>query len=124
MPAVPHAEEVSDSPSDTGSPVASLQAEFGDVVDLHLCEGDWWEHQGEFAINPKVVNERARKLRKFIRDRPEKEIALVTHGFFAHFLTGDVDVEGNQTTPVSFLMIPFNLKLRLTRDLCTVVGRV
>lgn len=96
---MPHAEEVSDAPSDTGSPVHVLKGEFGDLVDFDLCEGDWYEHKGEYAIEPKVVNERATKLRKFIRDRAETEVALVSHGFFAHFITGDVDDNGEQTTP-------------------------
>ena len=37
-------------------------------------------HEGEFAINPKSLNARAAKLRRFIRDQPHKEAVLVSHG--------------------------------------------
>ncbi|KAK0904273.1 hypothetical protein LTR91_012801 [Friedmanniomyces endolithicus] len=71
--ALPMAEEASDDPCDTGSPVDVLRKEFPDIV--------LFDH-----------------LRRFIRDRDEKEIVLVTHGFFAHYLTGDVNEKGEQTT--------------------------
>lgn len=98
--AVSHAEEVSENPSDTGSPVDVLRAEFGDdVVDFDALKHGWYEHVGEFAIDAKAVNARAKKLRRWIKARPEREVALVSHGFFNHFLTGDVDDKGEQTTP-------------------------
>lgn len=58
-----------------------------------------WVHEGEYAFEPKALISRAAKLRRWIKARPEKEVVLVSHGFFNHFLTGDVDAEGNQTTP-------------------------
>ena len=97
--ALPHAEEVSDTPSDTGSPVEVLREEFGVKVDFDHLKNAWYKHEGEFAIDPKAVNARATSLRKWIKARPEKEIAMVSHGFFSHFLTGDVDDHGQQTTP-------------------------
>lgn len=96
--AVPHAEEVSDTPSDTGSPVEVLREEFGEV-NFEFLKEKWYLREGEFATDAKAVNERAKKLRKWIKQRPEKEIALVSHGFFNHFLTGEVDDKGEQTTP-------------------------
>ena len=86
--ALPMAEEASDAPCDTGS-------------ELEVLKHGWWVHEGEYAFEPKALISRAAKLRRWIKARPEKEIVLVAHGFFNHFLTGDVDVEGNQTTPVS-----------------------
>ncbi|KAF7190552.1 putative phosphatase SPAC5H10.03 [Pseudocercospora fuligena] len=97
--ALPHAEEVSEAPSDTGSDVQVLKEEFGDGVDFQFVNDGWWKHEGEYATDPKAVNARAAKLRHWIKARPEKEIALVSHGFFNHFLTGDVDDNGQQTTP-------------------------
>ncbi|KAK4497887.1 hypothetical protein PRZ48_010542 [Zasmidium cellare] len=98
--AVPHAEEVSENPSDTGSPAEVLRKEFGDdVVDFDALKHGWYEHVGEFAIDAAAVNSRAKKLRRWIKARPEKEVVLVSHGFFNHFLTGDVDDKGEQTTP-------------------------
>ena len=51
-----------------------------------------------FQIDPNSLRARATKLRQFIRDRPEKEVVLVSHGFFNHYLTGDVNEKGEQTT--------------------------
>ena len=42
---------------------------------------------------------RAAKLRRWIKQRPEKEVVLVAHGFFNHYITGEVDEKGEQTTP-------------------------
>ncbi|KAK0984646.1 hypothetical protein LTS01_010555 [Friedmanniomyces endolithicus] len=83
--ALPMAEEASDDPCDTGSPVDVLRKEFPDIVLFDHVEHGWYLHEGEY-------------LRRFIRDRDEKEIVLVTHGFFAHYLTGDVNEKGEQTT--------------------------
>ena len=63
---------------------------------MNLCR---WVHQGEYAFEPKALIARAAKLRRWIKNRPEKEVVLVSHGFFNHFLTGDVDENGEQTTP-------------------------
>ncbi|KAH9807343.1 Phosphoglycerate mutase family [Teratosphaeria destructans] len=97
--ALPIAEEASDAPCDTGSDIEILRKEFPEKVDFEYVKSGWYLHEGEYATDPKALNARAAKLRRFIRGRPEKEIVLVTHGFFAHFLTGDVDEEGKQTTP-------------------------
>ncbi|RMZ07944.1 hypothetical protein D0860_04891 [Hortaea werneckii] len=97
--ALPIAEEASDAPCDTGSEVDILQADFPDVVDFDNVKYGWWHHDQELAIDPPSLNARAAKLRRFIRDRPEKEVVLVSHGFFNHYLTGDVNDEGEQTTP-------------------------
>jgi broad specificity phosphatase PhoE len=104
--ALPAAEEVSSDPSDTGSSTATLRAEFGDdLVDFsHLTSssgGDdgWFEHKGEFSTEAGKVHARAETLRRWIRAREEKEVVLVSHGYFAHYLTHEVDAEGKQTTP-------------------------
>jgi len=81
-----------------GSPVDVLRKEFPDIVLFDHVEHGWYLHEGEYAVDPKALNARAAKLRRFIRDRDEKEIVLVTHGFFAHYLTGDVNEKGEQTT--------------------------
>ncbi|KXL44839.1 hypothetical protein M433DRAFT_58341 [Acidomyces richmondensis BFW] len=96
--ALPMAEEASDAPCDTGSEVEVLKREFPQVDFDHLSHG-WFVHEGEYAIDPASLNLRAAKLRRFIRDRPEREIVLVSHGFFNHYLTGDVNDLGEQTTP-------------------------
>ena len=59
----------------------------------------WWVHDGEYAFEPKALLNRAAKLRRWIKNRPEKEVVLVAHGFFNHYITGDVNEQGEQTTP-------------------------
>ena len=97
--ALPMAEEASDAPCDTGSELEVLQAEFPEKIDFDHVKHGWWVHEGEFAFEPKALISRAANLRRWIKARPEKEVVLVSHGFFNHFLTGDVDEEANQTTP-------------------------
>lgn len=102
--ALPMAEECSDAPSDTGSEPDFLREEFADkhgrdcISFDHVHEG-WYVHSGEYATDPPALIRRAAKLRRWIKARPEKEIVLVAHGFFNHYLTGDVDEKGQQTTP-------------------------
>lgn len=102
--ALPIAEECSDAPSDTGSDPADLRSEFSDkfgkesIAFDHVAEG-WHVHEGEYAIDPGALIRRAAKLRRWIKARPEKEVVLVAHGFFNHYITGDVDEKGQQTTP-------------------------
>lgn len=93
------AEEASSAPSDTGSEPEVLLQEFPDAVDFDHVKHGWYLHEGDYATDPAPLNARAAKLRRWIRDRPEKEVALVSHGFFNHYLTGDVDEKGEQTTP-------------------------
>ena len=57
-----------------------------------------YKHEGDYAINVTALSARATKLRHWVRARPEKEIALVSHGFFNHYMTGDVNARGEQTT--------------------------
>lgn len=100
------AEEASDAPCDTGSEPEGLKEEFPNAVDFDSIKHNWWVHEGEYATDPKTLIARAAKLRRWIKARPEKEVVLVAHGFFNHFLTGEVDIEGNQTTPVGCHCIP------------------
>ena len=96
--AMPGAQEATDEPSDTGSDIATLQGLFDDHVDFQFLTPGWNEKTGENAVDVKSTKARARKLRNWVKARGEKEVVLVSHGRFAHFLTGDVDEEGNQTT--------------------------
>ncbi|EMC95903.1 hypothetical protein BAUCODRAFT_508777 [Baudoinia panamericana UAMH 10762] len=97
--ALPMAEEASDAPCDTGSPLEVLRKDFPQHVDFDHIKYGWFHHDGEYAIDPKALNARAAKLRRWIRDRSEKEVVLVSHGFFNHYMTGDVNEKGEQTTP-------------------------
>lgn len=102
--ALPMAEECSEAPSDTGSDPQFLKDEFrdrlrGDHVRFDEVKDGWYLHEGEYATNPAALIRRAAKLRRWIKAQPEKEVVLVAHGFFNHYLTGDVNENGEQTTP-------------------------
>nr|OQO28024.1 hypothetical protein B0A51_02825 [Rachicladosporium sp. CCFEE 5018] len=96
--ALPYAEEASADPCDTGSEIELLRGEFGDGVDFDHVKHGWTKHEGDFEISPPALTGRARKLRAWIRARDEREIVLVSHGFFNHYITGDVNEKGEQTT--------------------------
>lgn len=97
--ATPLAQECTDETSDVGSAPDDVRKLFGeDQVDLSLVEEGWNSKEGEYATEPSIVMARAAKLRRWLRSRKEQEIVLVSHGRFAHFLTGHVNEKGEQTT--------------------------
>ncbi|KAJ5928985.1 phosphoglycerate mutase family protein [Penicillium verhagenii] len=88
--ALPDTQETSDVPCDTGSEPAELQKEFaGKNVDLNLVHEGWNNKAGRYAPTNAALRERARAARHWLKSRPEKEIVLVTHGGFLHYLTED-----------------------------------
>lgn len=94
---MPGAEEASSDPCDTGSDPGVLKSEFPGV-DFNMVHDGWFEHSGIYATTPEALSARARELRRFVRSRKEKEVVLVSHGFFNHYMTGDVNEKGEQTT--------------------------
>lgn len=101
--AFPLGEEASANPCDTGLPLSELKEKFPSGVDFSLLEtpewGEhWYRHTGPHAVTHPQLADRAVRLRQWIKDRPEGEVALVAHGFFNHYISGEVDGEGNQTT--------------------------
>lgn len=97
---MPLAQESSDTPMDTGSSQEELKKTFGDLIDTQRLElfPYWHSNTGRFSVDPESLVERGRQLRKVLRDRPEKNIGIVSHGTFAHFILGNVNAEGEQTT--------------------------
>lgn len=88
--ALSEAQETSASPCDTGSDVEALQEEFADQpVDLDLVTSGWHTKEGKWAPDEASIAIRAKEVRRWLRARPEKEIVLVTHGGFLHYLTED-----------------------------------
>lgn len=55
------------------------------MVDISL----WSTQSGQYAPITDVIRQRARAVRSWLCARPEKEIAVVTHGAFLHYLTED-----------------------------------
>ncbi|KAJ5090813.1 hypothetical protein N7532_009497 [Penicillium argentinense] len=58
-------------------------------LDTTLVKEDWNSKKGIYAPTLTSVRRRAAELRKWIWSRPEKDIVLVTHGGFLHYLTED-----------------------------------
>lgn len=87
---LPEAQECSDFPCDTGSDKQVLEQE-PDFRGLNLSRlmPDWTSKKGFWAPDDASLANRARFLRHFLRDRPEKDIVLVCHGDFLRQLTGD-----------------------------------
>lgn len=103
--ALPLAQEATDKPANTPSDIGKLQAEYGDIVDFHRCLDTYTDYdskEGRWAPGPDSLKARATELRKFLRDREEEEIVVVSHGDFLHYVSGDVDGEGEQLK-VSYL---------------------
>lgn len=97
--AQPYAQEITANPSDIGSDVAVLEREFSRAqVDLSGVFEGWNSKTGEVGTEVAAIVARAKKVTRWLRDREEEEVVLVSHGNFAHFLTGEVDAEGVQTT--------------------------
>ena len=96
--ALPNAVEAFDDPADTGTPLSDLKIEFPEI-DFHLLKQDWYRHEGDLAADPEHIFRRALNLRVWLREQQAKEIVLVAHGMFNHYLLGEVDEAGTQTTP-------------------------
>lgn len=87
--ALPELQETGDLPCDTGSDVEVLWKEFGESVDLNLIDENWNIKKGQWAPTKDAVNKRARNARQWLKNRPEKQIVVVTHGGLLHCLTQD-----------------------------------
>ncbi|KAK2735014.1 hypothetical protein FQN57_001390 [Myotisia sp. PD_48] len=91
--ALPELQETSDVPCDVGSDLADLRKEVEEKdlpVDLSLIPEDWNDKtQDKWAANSPSITARAREARRWLKERPEKEIAIVSHGGFLHYFTED-----------------------------------
>lgn len=89
---LPAAQECNDFPCDTGSSRADLEkiSEYAGL-DFSLLTPDWNSKTGFWAADPQSLAHRAKTVRHFLRDRPEKEIVLVAHGDFLRRITADAE---------------------------------
>ena len=88
--ALPEAQETNAVPCDTGLDRDVLEKEFGPVeVDFSLVKIGWNSKVGKWAPDPDSLRARAKEVRQWLKARPEKEIVLVTHGGFLHYLNED-----------------------------------
>jgi len=78
--ALPELQATSDRLCDTGSSPKEVAKEFnGMPVDLSLVVPGWDSKQGKWAPDDDAIVQRAEEARAWLRSRPEKEIAVVTH---------------------------------------------
>ena len=89
---LPDAQECCDFPCDTGSPreVLESDADFKGL-DFSRVTPDWNSKQGFWAPDDASLANRAKFVRQFLRERPEKDIVLVCHGDFLRQLTADAE---------------------------------
>lgn len=108
----PEVQEASALPCDTGSGLDTIRSEFKDLpVDLDLVQPGWhvkvrtllyatnavlsaWSalivtQEGRWGPSARTLLERAQVARGWLMKRPEREIVVVSHGCFLHFLTDD-----------------------------------
>lgn len=96
--ALPLAQEAPAEPANTPSGIATLQEEYGTITNFQRCfeMTDYDSKTGTFSPDVVSLEERATVLRKFLRDRQENEIVVVSHGQFLHYVSRDVDSDGKQ----------------------------
>jgi broad specificity phosphatase PhoE len=93
-----------------------IEAEFGECVDASLVEEGWNSNKGIYAPSAEALKERARELRSWLWRREEDEVVVVGHGNFWHYLTGEVDGEGRQTSEFVEMGSIFLIVLLITDD--------
>ncbi|OJJ64283.1 hypothetical protein ASPSYDRAFT_26293 [Aspergillus sydowii CBS 593.65] len=89
---LPDIQETSDVPCDTGSDPEVLRKEIeekGLPVDASFVTDGWNVKTGRYAPTNAAVGGRARTARRWLKSRPEKEIAMVSHGGVLHYFTED-----------------------------------
>ncbi|KNZ62284.1 hypothetical protein VP01_1290g5 [Puccinia sorghi] len=86
--ALPELQENSSSPADTGSSRETLERmEEFDGIDFGRLAKHWNSKTGFWAPDPKSLKIRAAWTRKWLAERPEEEIVIVSHGSALKFLT-------------------------------------
>ncbi|KAH6614251.1 histidine phosphatase superfamily [Boeremia exigua] len=96
--ALPLAQEAPAEPANIPSGIKKLQDEYGTIVNFQRCFEmmDFDSKSGTFSPDVSSLKERATALRKFLQNRPEEEVVVVSHGQFLHYVSCDIDEEGNQ----------------------------
>lgn len=104
--ALPELQETGDIPCDTGSPLKVLERNYaGKPVDLGLLDGEWHVKRGKYAQTDPKITARARAARRWLKDRAESDIVVVTHGGYLHYITEDWSDAGKYCGTFKFLSI-------------------
>lgn len=85
---LPDAQEITALPYDIGSAPAAINHEFGELVDTRMVVEDWTSKRDKYGTDPERLQERARRLRQWLRDQPEAEIVVISHGVLLEYVTG------------------------------------
>ena len=92
----PDLQEADRWPCDTGSDIPLLEAEFsGYSLDFSHLPRDWNNKKGVYAPTPEALEERARNVRRSLRNREEQTILVVTHGGFLAYLVPEAEPFAN-----------------------------
>ncbi|KAF2501884.1 hypothetical protein BU16DRAFT_522770 [Lophium mytilinum] len=98
---LPRSQESSAEPANTGSSIPAIADFFKDqpvALDFSMCDRypEFNSKTGLFAPTTPALEERAKELRRLLREREERVVAVAAHGNFLHHITGMIDVEGKQ----------------------------
>lgn len=87
--ALPALQECNDHPCDTGSSRQELEKdpELGKEFNFSALPDDWTSKKGFWAPTDEALYERLAWVRRWLRDRPEKNIVVVAHGDALRWLT-------------------------------------
>jgi broad specificity phosphatase PhoE len=97
--ALPELQENSSSPADTGSSRETLERiEEFDGIDFGRLAKHWNSKTGFWSPDPKSLKSRAAWTRKWLAERPEEEIVVVSHGSALRFLTEEFGSHGVRLT--------------------------
>lgn len=90
--ALPELQENSSSPADTGSSKEDLEQipEFSGI-DFGRLSDQWNSKTGFWSPDPKSLKFRSAFTRRWLADRPEDEIVVVSHGSAIRYLTEEHD---------------------------------
>ncbi|KAI4134911.1 MAG: hypothetical protein LQ347_001119 [Umbilicaria vellea] len=78
---MPSTLENSDKPCDTGTPIAAISTEFPSF-DFNTVSPEYPSKEGRWAFSVAAITQRGRDCRQWLKSRPEKVIAVVTHSGF------------------------------------------
>ncbi|KAH8824452.1 histidine phosphatase superfamily [Flagelloscypha sp. PMI_526] len=86
---LPQLQETNPYPSDRGSDREVLESdpEFASKFDLSLLTPEWNKKEGFYASDPESLANRAKWVRRWLRDREEQEIVVVCHAAFLRYIT-------------------------------------